>query len=233
MTTPAEPNDEQWLRMLTGSAEPEASSTMRDQVAAIRKALQARRDALDLTVPAADDVLYKQVQKRLEHEQLRRRVQTSWKRTLAFALAAFILGLAVARLAMLSSAPAMRSMGPSSPSSTPYAEAFREYLTQQRMASEEAARWAVRRSTRTESSAGDQIPFVLRVPDPLATVQTASREAVALGLSFSVAKDGEAYRLYVEGLLPGAPAQQKLRDALSLESFPQQRSVFLSIQKKQ
>src|SRR6476646_9142059 len=101
MTTPIVPRDEQWLR-----------------------ALEARRDALDLRVPAADEALYKDLQRRLDEERPQHYAKTSWKRTLGFALAAFALGVVVARFAMLSSAPAVRSMGPSSPEASPVARSM-------------------------------------------------------------------------------------------------------------
>jgi TPR repeat protein len=60
-------------------------------------------------VPAADEALYDDLRRRLDQEPRKGRAKASWKRTFGLLLAAVALGLVVARLAMLSSAPATRS----------------------------------------------------------------------------------------------------------------------------
>jgi hypothetical protein len=220
MTTPTEPRDEQWLR-----------------------ALEARRDALDLCVPAADEALYKDLQRRLDEDRPQHYARTSWKRTLGFALAAFALGVVVARFAMLSSAPAARSMGPPAPEIYQYAQdrsppgvsqpRFSPRVSQTAPSTDASTSSGLRVGTVQRPAAAEasddltrgvvalrrdqfQVDRTVRVPDPQAMVETVSREAIRLGMSVSVAKEGEGYRLYVSGFgSPITPEQQRLRAALS------------------
>ena len=115
MTEQIDPRDEQWARALSGSPDSTADPRINREAQFLREALEMRRDSLDTAVPAAGEALYRQVEMRLTREGLRRPLGTRWKNTLAFALAAFALGVAVARLTMLPAAPAMRSATPSAP----------------------------------------------------------------------------------------------------------------------
>jgi hypothetical protein len=63
-------DDEQWLNALAGKQDPNAAPQTNLQAAALRRALQARKDQLEAQVPVADDAQYQQLLFRLRRESL-------------------------------------------------------------------------------------------------------------------------------------------------------------------
>lgn len=70
MTTEHDKEDAQWLQALAGESDPTADALINQQAAALRRALQARKAALDAKVPLADEAQYQQLLFRLRREGL-------------------------------------------------------------------------------------------------------------------------------------------------------------------
>ena len=63
-------DDAAWLAALAGRPDPEADPALSQQALALRQALIRRREALQQTVPAADEALLRTLQQRLRSEGL-------------------------------------------------------------------------------------------------------------------------------------------------------------------
>lgn len=95
MTQTTDQDDQQWLSALAGQADPGASQQVNQQAAALRRALQARHDLLEVTVPTADDTQYQQLLFRLRREGLTSS-RPPWRRPMLWGLAAtVVLGVGV------------------------------------------------------------------------------------------------------------------------------------------
>src|SRR5690606_3896564 len=96
----------------------------------------------------------------------------AWKAILAFAVSSFVLGVGVARLTMVPTAPAMRS------------------------ATEQTDLLLAETLPQRDVSSKQLVQVVnVRVGDPAQTAQAAASEAVKAGISVSAEKSGATYRL--------------------------------------
>lgn len=95
MTQATDHDDQQWLSALAGQADPSASPQVNQQAAALRRALQARRELVEATVPKADDAQYQQLAFRLRREGLTSS-RPPWRKPMLWGLAAtVVLGVGV------------------------------------------------------------------------------------------------------------------------------------------
>ena len=61
MTQASDKEDEQWLSALAGRSDPAADPATNQQAESLRRALQARADTLEKSVPLADEAQYQQL----------------------------------------------------------------------------------------------------------------------------------------------------------------------------
>ena len=195
-------HDQQWLDALAGKPNSEAGPLLNSQAAQVRKELATRRNALDEVVPHADEALFERIKREALNQEKsgKQGLLRSWQAILGFVLASFILGVAVTRVMMVPSLQATRSITPS----------------------EGMSGW--RRSSAVTNPA---LPVVVvRVENPLATVQVVSTEAIRLGLRVSVEPAKSGYRVTLDRLTPYAPAEQSIRQALGLNDSASGLSVW-------
>jgi len=82
-------SDAQWLAALAGQADPAADKAGNLQAAALRRALQARRQQIEQDLPQADAALFQQLQFRLRREGLMK--PPLWQQLPVWGLAASLL----------------------------------------------------------------------------------------------------------------------------------------------
>lgn len=95
MTQDSEKKDEQWLSALAGQPDSGADSQLNQQASALRRALKARSEMLEVQVPTADATQYEQLMFRLRREGLTAS-RRGWKNPMLWGLAAtVVLGVGV------------------------------------------------------------------------------------------------------------------------------------------
>lgn len=92
MSSTPDKDDEQWLNALAGRIDSAADSKINMQAQALRRALQARAEKLEATVPFADEEQYQQLLFRLRREKLLAS-HTGWRVSPSWLRVAKVLGL--------------------------------------------------------------------------------------------------------------------------------------------